>query len=309
MSKPRITSNPRVTSTAAAQFVYDDPRAAITRPDQFASLSHYFIANWLPSITPNGLKILMRLRSLGYYQPKTGVQRGEIDIDQSQLAQQCGMGLRTLQRIFADDPVFAKYVQREFRVERDKHQRIIREHYIYMVKMDDVLTPEDEAHLERGADKSRQEGAEAPIRQNGVPDEMPMRQNGISDCQNGVPMRQNDMPTRQNGASYKESLTLLTEENTSLTPAAAPESSLSLFEKKSNKEKTEPAKVPALSGTECNHLTSWPSLLEAEQQPWLDQARRELLLIHAGSGITPKPKLVEVRARNLYESSLKEEAI
>ena len=56
-------------------------------------------------------------------------------------------------------------------------------------------------------------------------------------------------------------------------------------------------------------LPSWPSLPETEQQPWLDQARRELELIHAGSGITPKPKLVGVRARNLYESSLKEEAI
>ena len=42
-----------------------------------------------------------------------------------------------------------------------------------------------------------------------------------------------------------------------------------------------------------------------EQQPWLEQARRELVAIHTGSGITPKPKLVEVRAKNLYEVSLK----
>ena len=49
----------------------------------------------------------------------------------------------------------------------------------------------------------------------------------------------------------------------------------------------------------------WQDLPEAEQQPWLDQARRELELIHAGSGITPKPKLVEVRAKNLYEVSLR----
>jgi hypothetical protein len=231
MSKPRITNRPHITTTAAAQFVYDDPRAAITRPDQFASLSHYFIANWLPGITPNGLKILIRLRSLGYYQPKTGMQRGTIDIDQALLATQCGMGLRTLQRIFSDDPIFAKYVQREFHVERDRQQRIIREHYIYVVKMDDVLTQEDEIKLQRGSEeKNAGEDRQEPTRQNDVSEVSPIRQNGTSECQNGGPECQNDMPTRQNGASYKESLTLLTEEDTLDTPAGGPEISLTLFE-------------------------------------------------------------------------------
>ncbi len=72
--------------------------------------------------------------------------------------------------------------------------------------------------------------------------------------------------------------------------------SASLFEEKNSKE-PEPAKALM--------LPSWPSLPEAEQQSWLDQARQELEAIHAGSGITPKPKLVEVRARNLYEASLR----
>ena len=226
-------NKPRITSTASAQFVYEDPRAALTRPDHFASLSHYFIANWLPGITPNGLKILVRLRSLGYYQPKTGVQRSAIDIDQTQLAKQCGMGLRTLQRIFADDPVFAKYVQREFQVERDRQQRIIREHYVYMVKMDDVLTPEDEAKIqEESGDKNRERPGLEPIRQNDVSETFPMRQNDVSECQNGGPIRQNGISTRQNGVSNKESLTLLTKENTSLTATAAPRIlTSSLFQK------------------------------------------------------------------------------
>ena len=46
----------------------------------------------------------------------------------------------------------------------------------------------------------------------------------------------------------------------------------------------------------------WPDLPEPERAPWLDRARGELVAIHAGSGITPKPKLVEVRARNLYNA-------
>ena len=56
--------------------------------------------------------------------------------------------------------------------------------------------------------------------------------------------------------------------------------------------------------TEQPSSPSWVELTEGARVPWLDQAQGELLAIHAGTGITPKPKLVEVRARNLYETSL-----
>lgn len=51
-------------------------------------------------------------------------------------------------------------------------------------------------------------------------------------------------------------------------------------------------------------VVQWQDLTEPEQAPWLEQARGELVAIHAGTGITPKPKLIVVRARNLYETSL-----
>ena len=51
-------------------------------------------------------------------------------------------------------------------------------------------------------------------------------------------------------------------------------------------------------------LRRWQDLTAAERQPMLDQARAELVTIHVGSGITPRPKLVEVRAKNLYKASL-----
>jgi len=44
----------------------------------------------------------------------------------------------------------------------------------------------------------------------------------------------------------------------------------------------------------------WEDLTEAEQQQYLEQAGHELVALHAGSGITPKPKLIQVRAQNLY---------
>ncbi len=290
-ASPRSAS-PRITSTASAQFVYEDPRAAIIRPDQFASLSHYFITHWLPEITPNGLKILMRLRSLGYYQPKTGVQRGDIDIDQPQLAQQCGMGLRTLQRIFSEDAVLAKYVQRVFQVERDKHGRIIREHYIYVVKMDDVLTGEDEGRLAttlQSIDKGQNEEKASPTRQNGISENTPTRQNGGMERQYGTPTRQNGGDRCQNGGSYNESLTSLTQD-TPNTLGAPPELSASLL---SEEEKKEPTARP------------WADLPEPERAPWLDKAEAELKE-NFGGAVWAKTKekarasIRGQRAANLY---------
>lgn len=66
------------------------------------------------------------------------------------------------------------------------------------------------------------------------------------------------------------------------------EFSASLFEE----EDTEPEKLAP---------QHWQDLVEAEQQPFVDQARAEMIAIHAGSGIAPRPKLVEVRAINLYD--------
>ena len=293
MSNPRIKSAV-IKSTASVQKAYSNPRAEITRPDEFASLSHYFLANWLPSITPNGLKILVSLRGMGYFQPKTGIQRGTIDIDQKVLAQQCGMGLRTLQRAFAEDVVLCKYVQRVFQIERDKFQRIVREHYVYVVMMDDVLTSEDEARLQLALE-GPSKGAPEPMRQNGVWDEQPMRQNGVPECQNDAPTRQIGAPTRQNDASYKESLTLLTEDDTPNTLAAAPELSASLFEDKI-KEQEQKETGPA----------GWTDLTPEQQEPFRAQAKHELLpyATQAGQKAWARmgPRQEEVRARNLYEA-------
>lgn len=55
---------------------------------------------------------------------------------------------------------------------------------------------------------------------------------------------------------------------------------------------------------ETEQQPSWVELTEAARTPWLDQARGELVAIHTGSGIPPKPRLIDVRARNLYETSL-----
>lgn len=236
-------SNPPITSDTAVRHVYSDPYSEITKPLSYASISHYFIANWLPTISANGLKVLVCLRGMGFYNPKKLDHRGDIDIDQKALARECGIPLRTLQRLFTEDEVLAKYVQRVFTVERNKAGRIVNEHYVYVVKMDDVLTPGDEAKLNAGRDK--------PIRQNGVSEDKPTRQNGGTERQNGV-------PTCQNGGSYKDTLTLNTKENTLLTPAAAPNVLSPLFQEPEQKEPDPPVARRQGDLTEAEHAVLEP---------------------------------------------------
>ena len=56
------------------------------------------------------------------------------------------------------------------------------------------------------------------------------------------------------------------------------------------------------------HSDSFASLSDQEQAPWLEQAEQELIAIHAGTGIKPKPKLIEVRAENLWLATKKDQA-
>ncbi len=234
---------PRKQPDATVTFTFESAYNQIVQPTSYVSLSQYFIAHWMPAISGAGLKILLQLRSMGYYSPKAGVQRGDIDIEQKELAALCGLSHSTLKRAFADDAVLSAYVQRVFEVKRDLLTgRIIKEHYLYVVKMDDVLTPTDKAKLEamlQGPDKpnpSPTGESETPKGQNdpSAPAprghfEPPMVQNDLSGVQSELPTAHNEPPTGQNDLSLKGSLNTPITLNTSDTPAAAPEIFASLF--------------------------------------------------------------------------------
>ena len=78
------------------------------------------------------------------------------------------------------------------------------------------------------------------------------------------------------------------------------EFSLSLF--------PEPKKPLSLLAQAKLATKAWATLPETDRPPWREQAERELVALHAGTGITVKPKLIEARAANLYEVSLREKA-
>jgi len=257
-------------------------------------LSHYFVAHWLPKISPNGLKILIQLRSMGYFDPKTETKRGDIDIEQSELAELIGISKKTIQRAFAEDEVLAKYVQRVFQVKRDKFGRIVKEHYVYVVVMDDVLIPQDKARYEillQGPEKSQIEVSELPKRHNDASDNKPKRHNGTSAIQSDAPKRHFGPNKGQTVASYNEILTPLTEDLSSPTPAVRPKGSLALFPEEAPDNSPDGSKTPK----------RWDDLTEAERAPFIATAERELKAIYPERATNLNRRMVEVRAKNLFE--------
>jgi hypothetical protein len=207
MKRPRPESIP----DATVSFTYESAYNQIVQPVSYVSLSQYFVAHWLPDISAAGLKILLRLRAMGYYDPKKGLQRGDIDIDQKELAGLCGLSLSTLKRAFADDTILSSYVQRVFRAERDPRSgRIVREHYLYVVKMDDV--------------------PDCPIAQNDLSVARPIGQNDLWAVQNDPPIAHFEPNSVQNDPPLNRSINTLNTLITSDTPAARPESFASLSE-------------------------------------------------------------------------------
>lgn len=276
---------------ATITFTYESAYNQLVQPASYVSLSQYFVSHWLPGISAAGLKILLRLRAMGYYDPKKGVQRGDIDIDQQELAGLCGLSRSTLKRAFADDPILSDYVQRVFRVERDpRNGRIVREHYLYVVKMDDVLTPADRARLEQML-----QGGNKPMGQNDPSEGDPMAQNEPSGAQSELPMAHSGLGSVQSDPPLNRSLHTPNTMNTSHTPAAAP-------------EVLAPPSLPEKGVPDKPH---WGGLSDAERAPWLDKAERELRE-NFGAAVWAKTKekgraaIRERRAVSLYLAGQKQ---
>ena len=225
--------NRKITPASASlsvREVWESAYNEIVQPDHFTVCTLYYITHWLPKLGGNGHLIVTVLRSLGYFNRKTGTTRDGIDIEQKDLAKLCGLGVRTLQREFLENQTLARFVQREFETLRDRTGRITREHYIYRIKMDDPLIEEDQARFE-----AMTPGMETPIRQNVASEQepirqndAPVRQNDVSTRQNDAPIRQNDVSTRQNGVCLNGSITLTTL-TTLITPTTAALPGVSLF--------------------------------------------------------------------------------
>ena len=305
----------------------------IVQPDQYVSTSRYFCLKWEPSLGLVGARIVRVLRSLGYYNRQTGETRDGIPIDLPELAALCGFSVATIKREFgsgkagtAANPSLHTFVQREKNYKHDAVTgQIWREENIYRVKMDDPVHPDDLPRLqqlwesrqkggreEKGSDKATKRPSLPPVVRkaqnepygkgghtaqnepngrtrkahldsNSSQDESKVEQNESNRSQLDSKSVQ-DEPTLIDYSSLPETLLA--------SSSDGPDFSLSLF--------PEPEQIASLAST-------WADLSETQQQPWRDEARQELVAIHTGTGITPRPMLIEMRARNIYGASLKRE--
>lgn len=154
---------------------YHSAANAVTEPTRFVACSQYFVARWMPLLGGEGTRIVLALRSLGYYNPKTGERRDQIVVGHAELSARVGCSEDTLTRQLALDkatglprnPALARFVERERRVRRDPRTgRVWQEENAYRVAMDDPIHPDDWPRVEEEVaerETHRAGGAGAPI--------------------------------------------------------------------------------------------------------------------------------------------------
>jgi len=279
MSEGRGTSD----DLTVSPFYYSSVNE-ITKPESLTFTSHYFADRWMRELGPVGAAIVVILRSHCYHNRK----RGELE------------GNCALQRFVR---VHVEYTpgRTPESVRRDANS--------YQVAMDDPVHPQDEARLQevirekaRQMEKGAEDEEDAKARAKQKPaarraeDKKPpghFDQAAAGGMDNLTRGRDNlalgtpilTRPSGQNDHALKESFSVLQNPLDS-----SPEFSLTLFS-----DEEVPPPTPQ----------RWEDMAEAEQRPYLDRAQQELVAIHAGSGIMPKPRLIEMRAQNLYLAAQK----
>lgn len=126
---------------------YYDPRRAVIGPN-------YLLLRWLPREGPLFVAFIGRLRLHCYANPKTGEVRNQCFPSLATLAQECGVGRRTICRLLARDQQ-GHFVNRSLErflkvIPRRRYdaqlEREVQTSNLYLVAMDDPPVPEDD-HL------------------------------------------------------------------------------------------------------------------------------------------------------------------
>ena len=156
----------------------------IIEPDKVLVVTRYFVRRWMPALGDNGTRIVLALRSLGYYNRQTGEKRDGIEIDLPELAAMCGISVPTLKREFGErhdksrasipgslqNPALHQFVKKDRQYWRDPvTNRLLRTANVYRVMMDDPIHEEDLPKLqevliarEKGAQPSKAQNEPKP---------------------------------------------------------------------------------------------------------------------------------------------------
>jgi hypothetical protein len=135
------------------QRAYGSERARVIQPERGMFVTLYFFHNWLPLLGHSAFTVILAARSMCYWNPKTGELRNTIDTEMAELAEAGCISVRTVKDVLNHPMVrqhFLRYtVRRVFTANGVRTAGIT-----LLVRMDDPLTPEDQAaagHDETGA--------------------------------------------------------------------------------------------------------------------------------------------------------------
>jgi len=126
------------------QRAYGSRRAAIIQPERGMFLTLYFFNNWLPLLGHSAATVILAARSMCYWNPMTGELRNTVETEMGEIARRAAVSVRTVKDVLAGDLVQTYFLR--YKVRRMMTPNGVRTAGIVLqVRMDDPLTPEDQA--------------------------------------------------------------------------------------------------------------------------------------------------------------------
>lgn len=126
------------------QRAYGTARARVIQPERGMFMTNYFFTNWLPLLGHSAMTTVLAARSLCYWNPMTGELRNVIETEMAELARRASVSVRTVKDVLNNELVKRYFLR--YRVRRVMTPNGVRTAGIILqVRMDDPLTPEDQA--------------------------------------------------------------------------------------------------------------------------------------------------------------------
>jgi len=126
------------------QRAYGSERARVVQPERGMFLTNYLFSSWLPLLGHSAFAAVLAARSLCYWNPMTGELRNIIETDMSELARRANVSVRTIKDVLNNELVKRYFLR--YKVRRLMTPNGVRTAGILLqVRMDDPLTPEDQA--------------------------------------------------------------------------------------------------------------------------------------------------------------------
>jgi hypothetical protein len=126
------------------QRAYGSRRAALIQPERGMFLTLYYFNRWLPLLGHSAATVILAARSMCYWNPMTGELRNTVETEMGELAARAAVSLRTVKDVLANELVQRYFLR--YKVRRMMTPNGVRTAGILLqVRMDDPLTPEDQA--------------------------------------------------------------------------------------------------------------------------------------------------------------------